>query len=119
MNSGAAFRPFDIQEEIRNKDAEVAISTVAARTDSSGRIFDVPLSPLGLKQAAGLKPKLPGMKAEVVSVFLLALLRLRSVWFMLFRRQTAFTLLGRACYPFLHLVASLVGQLAYRVATMC
>lgn len=68
MNSGAAFRPFDIQEEIRKKDAEVAISTVAARTDSSGRIFDVPLSPLGLKQAAGLKPKLPGMKAEVVSV---------------------------------------------------
>lgn len=64
-NSGAAFRPFNIQEETGT---EVAASGVAARTDSSGRIFDVPLSPLGFKQAAALQTKLPELKAEVVSL---------------------------------------------------
>ncbi|GAQ80206.1 hypothetical protein KFL_000480470 [Klebsormidium nitens] len=64
-NSGAAFRPFNIQDEIGS---EATASGVAARTDSSGRIFDVPLSTLGFKQAAALQKKLPGLKAEVILV---------------------------------------------------
>jgi hypothetical protein len=118
MNSGAAFRPFDIQAEIRNEDIEVASNTVAARTDSSGRIFDVPLSPLGLKQAAGLKPKLPGMKADVVSVSSWLCCGSVRYGLCIFDGKRPSPYLGGLAIRF-YVLASLVAHLAFCVAMMC